>query len=268
MKYALFVPLATAASLLTLYLNFAGVFVRANLIRGATVLELGIFLLQFGKIVTVASLKRLRNAQIFSIIDILAAELLILFPALLIAYLYFGVKSAPVLMTQVFLAWVAGVAAFGTPYAMYRLTRAMVRGETLAVVLPSAVFLSEFLVLLVAGANVTAASGLGLSALSRAILLVGLGTHLSPVTGTEVAGLTTFFPLAILYVSLLLYALAPGSADQHASFRSLAGLGLLATAVTYAGTYAASQFAVALTYIVLPPALLTVTIIWWATREV
>ena len=49
---------------------------------------------------------------------------------------------------------------------------------------------------------------------------------------------------------------------------SVAGLGLLVTSVTYAFAYAATIFSLTLAYFVLPPALITVTVMWWATREV
>jgi hypothetical protein len=265
MKYGLVVSLAAAAALLALYVNFVEVFVQANLLQGATTLELGIFALQFAKIVTIVSVKPLRNSASAFIIDILGAELVVFLPALVIGNLYFGVQSAPTLMVQILLGWIAGVAAFGTPFATYRLAKAMIQGDNLVVVLPSGVFLSELMILLVAGANSAAASGLGLAGLSRAILLVGAG---GSTVGAQVAGVTALPPLAILYVSLLLYALAPGEEGQLDRLRSLAGLALLATAVTYAGTYAASLLSLTMTYLVLPPTLLAVTLMWWATREV
>jgi len=265
MRYGLFVSLAAAAAMLALYVNFIEVFVQANLLQGATTLELGIFGLQFAKVVAIVSLKRLRNWPSVNILDMLGAELVVLLPGLVVGNLFLGVQSAPSVMVQLLLAWIAGVAAFGTPFATYRLARAMVRGDRLVAVLPVGVFLSELMILLVAGANSAAASGLGLAGLSRAILLVGAGQSL---VGAQVAGVTAFPPLVILYVSLLLYALAPGEEGRVERLRWLAGLGLLVTSVTYAFAYAATIFSLTLAYFVLPPALLAVTMMWWATREV
>ena len=264
MRYTLVVSLAVAAALLALYVSFIGVFVGANLLATATTLELGIFGLQFVKVATVVSFRRLRNWPAANIVDILGAELVVLLPGLVISDLYLGFQTAPSFMIQILLSWIAGVAVFATPFAIYRLTRAMLRGEVLLAVLPSAVFLSEFMILLIAGANTTAVSGLGLPGLSRAILLVGAGA--SPV-GAQVAGATTLAPLAIFYVSLLLYALAPLESAQWARLKGFAALALLATVVTYGSAYAASWLAVSLTYIVLPCALVTAGLMWWVTRE-
>jgi len=265
MRYSHVVSLAAAAALLALYVDFAGSFVQANLLQGATALELGIFALQFAKIAAIVSVKPLRDSPAVNIVDILGAELVVLLPSLVIANLYFGAQSAPSLMVQILQGWIAGVAAFATPFATYRLARAMVRGDSLVMVLPSGVFLSEVMILLVAGANSAAASGLGIAGLSRAILLVGAG---GTAVGAQVAGVTALPPLAILYVSLLLYAISPGDEGRLDRFRSLAGLALLATVVTYVGTYAASILSLTLTFLVLPTALLAVTLMWWTTREI
>jgi hypothetical protein len=263
MKSNLFISLAAAIALLLLYLSFALTFAQSGVATGATGLELGIFVLQFGKMVVIASVGRLRNTRFVNVIDVLGIEIVIMLPALAIATVFFGVHSAPSLVNQTFLAWVAGVASFGSPYAIYRLTRAMYLGETLIVVLPSAILLSEILIVIIAGASI--ASGTGLQGFSRGILLVGAGIS---TTAAHIDELTLLLPLSILYVSLLLYSVAPLDAVQLGRLRGPAGLAVLATALTYAGAYAASEFALALTYLVLPATILTVSLIWWATREV
>ena len=264
MRYGFLVSLAAATSLLALYASFAMVFVGADLLAGATTLELGIFFLQFFKVVAVASIKKLRNFPPVILIDIFGGELVFLLPGLVISYLYLGLQSAPSLMVQILLAWISGVGAFATPFATYRLAKAMIRGEILLGVLPSAIFLSELIILLVVGATKAAASGLGLPGLSRAVLLVGadVGTM-----GATVTGVTALIPLVILYMSLLLYALNPGETKKSSGVRSLLVLGLLATVVTYIGVYAVSWFALSLTYAVLPVALVTATVMWLVTRE-
>lgn len=265
MKYSLTVSLAASAALLALYVEFAQLFAQSDLLKGATSLELGIFLLQLFKVVAIASVRRLRESPSATIIDVFGAELVVLLPSLVIANLYFGVQSAPGLMTQILLAWIAGVMTFGTPLATYRLARAMVRGEALVSVLPSAVFLSELMVLLVAGARAAAASAQGLEGLSRSILLAGTGVAQA---GAQVAGATSLPPLVILYVSLLLYALSPGDQAHTAALRGVAALALLGTAVTLAGTFEAAQLAVSFTLVVLPSVLLSASLMWWVTREV
>jgi len=264
-KYGLTVSLAASAALLALYVNFVELFAQGNLLNGATSLELGIFLLQLFKVIVIISIKRLRNSPSATVIDIFGAELVVLLPTLVIGNLYFGVSSAPDLMVQILLAWIAGVMTFGTPLATYRLAKAMVKGDSLVSVLPSAVFLSELMVLLVAGAGAASSSGLGLAGLSRSILLVGTGVAQA---GAQVVGATTLPPLVILYVSLLLYALSPGDLVHSARLRGVAALALLGTSVTLAGTYEASQLALSMTFVVLPSALLSASLIWWVTREV
>lgn len=265
MKYSLVLSITATSALLALYVNFAAVFVQADPLKGATSLESSIFLLQFFKVAAIASIKSLRNSSSATIVDIFGAELVVLLPALVIGNLYFGMESAPALMVQILLAWIAGVMTFGTPLAAYRIAKAMAKGEALVSVLPSMVFLSELMALLVVGANASASSGLGLAGLSRAILLVGGGIT-SP--GTQVVSVTALPPLVIVYITLILYALSPRDLAISDQFRGVAGLALLATAVTLAGAYEASQFALPLTLTVLPPVLLTSFFMWWITREI
>lgn len=264
MRSGLLLALTAGVSLIALYANFVSTFVQANLLAGATALELSIFTLQFLKVCVIASIKRLRDFPASIILDIFGAELVILLAALAVGYVYPGIQSAPSLMSQILLSWIAGVATFGTPFAAYRLARAMLGGETLVSVLPSGIFLSEFMILLTAGANAASVSGHGLPDLTRAMLLVGAGVN---TAGAQVAGATALPPLAVLYISLLLYALTLGEAEVASRLRDLAALALFATAVTYASAYAASAFAVNLTYVVLPPTLVTVVLMWWGTRE-
>jgi len=262
-KYILVVSLAAAAALLALYVTFVEVFISADFLAAATTLELGVFFLQLVKLAAVMSVRKFRNWPTVNLVDILGAELVILLPGLAISDLYLGFQAAPSLMVQILVAWIAGMAVFATPFATYRLARAMIHGEALLVVLPSAVFLSEFIVLLVAGTNSTATSGLGLSGLSRAILMMGAGAQV----GAQIEGATVLPLLVVLYISLLLYALAPIDSGQWTRLRGFAALALLATVVTYGGAYAASWFAVSLAYIVLPSTLVTAALIWWVTRE-
>ena len=265
MKYNLAVSLAASAALLALYGGFVTAFVRSDPFKGATSLEALIFFLQSFKVAAIVTIKPLRNANSAAVVDILGAELVVLLPSLVIGNLYFGMESAPSLMVQILLAWIAGVMTFGTPFATYKLARSMLKGEALVSILPSAVFVSELMVLLVAGADAAAQSGGGIAGLSRAFLLAGAGVA---QVGAQIAGLTTLLPLMILYVSLLLYALSPGDLARVAQLRGVAGIALLATAVTLAGTYEASQLALPLTYAVLPPILLAASLVWWVTREV
>jgi len=264
-KYALAVSPAASAALLAPYVDFVSAFAQSDPFRGATSLEALIFLLQFFKVAAIVMVRPLRNANSAAVVDILGAELVLLLPSLVIGNLYFGMQSAPSLMVQILLAWIAGVMTFGTPFATYKLAKAMLKGDSLVSILPSAVFISELMVLLVAGADAAATSGAGIAGLSRAFLLAGAGVA---QVGAQLAGLTTLLPLMILYVSLLLYALSPGGLARFAQLRGVAGLALMATAVTCAGAYGASQLALPLTYAVLPPILLAASLVWWVTREV
>ena len=263
MKYQNLAPLATASALMALYLSYAATFVASDLLRGATGLELFIFLFQLLKIAGVMSVKRLRGTSLVNVVDLLGAELLVLLPGLAFAGTFSGVQSAQSLATQVLLAWIAGAASFGALYGVYRLALAMVRGERLVVVLPSAIFLSELLVLLVAGASSASAAGQGLPALSVGMIQAGTG---AAVSGARAAGSIALFPLAVLYVSLLLYALDPAGSGAYVQPRGLAAVALPAASVTYAAAYVASQSALPMTYLSVPSTLLTFSVVWWIAR--
>jgi len=262
-RYGVLVSLTAAASLLFLYVSFVQVFIGEDLLSGATAIELGIFFLQFFKVVAMVFVRRLRDSRMVNLVDIFGAELVVLLIGLMISDLFLGFQAAPGLMVQILLAWIAGIATFATPFAIYRFARAMTRGEVLLAVLPSGVFLSEFMLLLAAGANAAAASGLGLAGLSRTMLLVGASLSAS---GAKIAGVTALPPLAIFYVSLLLYALAPPAAGEW-RLRGMAALALLATVVTYGCVYVASWFTANLAYVILPPTLIAATLMWWTARE-
>lgn len=264
MKYALFIPLAAASALAFLYLDFAYTLAASGIFSRATPLEFGILGIQVGKVAVISSTKRLRNIRLINYINIAGAELPFLLLGLLLAYLDLGSHSIANLMNQVFLAWVAGVTIAGAPYGIYRLTRGMRNKERLAVVLPSAVFLSELIVLLLVGARLSATSGSGLVGLSRAILLYSVGLAGKGVLTLDSYTLVVF---AILYVSLILHALLPADLDSSSVTRASA-LALFASIITYSAAYLSSGFSVPMLYFVLPPTMLSAGLIWWITRGV
>jgi len=264
MKNAIVVPLAGATALSVLYLNFAYTFAQSSILRDATPLEVGLFVLQFGKIITIASLNRLRNMRFVNIINVLGAELIVALPGLALATAIFGDQGTSGLMTQIFLGWIAGAAAAVTPYSIYRLARSMKSGERLVFVLPAGILLSELLLLLQVGTDSAGATGQGLEGVSRTIILLGGG---AVNTGIQPQGLALLIPLSVLYVSLLLHALSPLESLTVTKFVVAAGFGVMATAVTFAGTYVTSFLALPFAYVALPPIILVTTLVWWTTRE-
>ena len=264
MKYALLIPLATASALVFLYVDFAYTLVGSGVFSRATPLEIGILVLQVGKVAVISGVNRLRNISLINYINIAGAELPFLLLGLLLVYLDLGSHSIANLMNQVFLAWVAGVTVAGAPYGIYRLARGMWNRERLSVVLPSAIFLSELIVLMFVGARSIASTGSGLVGLSRAILLYSVGLAGKGVLTSDSYTIIIF---AVLYVSLILHALLP--ADWSASSVTRASvLAVFASIITYSAAYLASEFSVPMLYIVLPPTLLSAGIIWWITRGV
>ncbi len=263
MKLPPLVPVAVAAALAALYLSYVLTFVEANLLSGATAVELSVFTLQFLKIAVTVSVGRLRTMSFVNIFDLLGAELVAVLPLLIVADISFGVQSAPATASEFLLGWIAGVTTFGAPYGIYRLVRAMEKREALVVVLPSAIFLSELLVLLVAGADTASASGAGFADLPKDMIQAGAG---AAVSGARTAGAVSFVPLAVLYVTLLLYALGAGGTEAYLSPRGLAALGLLVTVATFAGAYAAYQEALSLTYFAVPVSIITASVAWWFAR--
>ena len=264
MKYALFIPLAAAFSLAFLYVDFAYTLAVSGVFSRATPLELSILGIQVGKVAIISSVKRLRNMRLINYINVAGAELPFLLLGLLLVYLDLGSHSIANLMNQVFLAWVAGVTIAGAPYGIYRLTRGMWNRERLSFVLPSAIFLSELIVLLLVGARLTATSGSGLVGLSRAILLYSVGLAGKGVLTLDFYTLIIF---AILYVTLILHALLPADLDSNSVTRASA-LALFASVITYSAAYLASEFSIPMMYIALTPTLLAAGLIWWITRGV
>ncbi len=264
MKYDRLVPLSTAAALSVLYLSFVYSFARSDLLQNATALEQVIFVLQVGKIIVIMSVSKLRNARFVNIVNILGAEVVVALPALAIANVALGDQATSTLLSQIFLGWIAGAAVSVSPYSVYRLTISMIRRESLVVVLTSGVLLSELMLLLQAGTTSAQASGQGIAGLSRTIILVGGGAVTS---GVQTAGLVTLAPLSVLYVSLLLHSLSPSEGVKPSKFAVIAGLAVLATAITYSGTYLALLLATRFAYLVLAPTLLTAALVWWRTRE-
>ena len=263
MKFERLVPLAAATSLAVLYLGFAYSFVQSDLLQRATSLEQGMFVLQIGKMAVVSSVGRLRGMRFINVINVLGAELVVALPALTMAYLAFGDQGTSTLMNQIFLGWTAGAAASLSPYGIYRLTKAMLRRHPLDFVLTSGELLSELLLLLQAGANASIATQQGLAGLSKTIILLGGGTTLGP----QIVGLAALIPLSVLYVSLLLHSLSPPDVVRPAKFVIIAVMAVLATTVTYSGTYAAAAFAVPFAYLVLGPTFAVSILVWWRTRE-
>ena len=264
MKFALLIPLAAAFALAFLYVDFAYALADSGVFSRATPLEIMILGIQVGKVVVISAVKRLRNIGLMNYINIAGAELPFLLLGLLLVYLDLGSHSIANLMNQVFLAWVAGVTIAGAPYWIYRLARGMWNRERLTVVLPSAIFLSELIVLLLVGARSTATSGSGLIGLSRAILLYSVGLAGKGVLTFDSYTIVIF---AILYVSLILHALLPADWNPSSVTRASV-LALFASVITYSAAYMASEFSVPMLYIVLPPTLMAAGLIWWFTRGV
>ena len=257
-------PLVAAAALSVLYLEFAYSLVQSGAVQNAATLQQGIFLLQFVKIGVLSAIGRFRNARFANVVNLLGAEIVIALPALAIATVSLGSSEASSLMSQIFLAWIAGAASAATPYSIYRVTRAMMRKERLLVILPSGVVISELILLMQAGAASAPGSGQGLAGISRTILLLGGGTVSA---GVELQGLLVLVPLSVFYVAFLLHSLSPGGDVTPPKFVAVAGFAVLVTGLTYTGTLATAFFSFPFVYLSLPPTLAVSGALWWFTRE-
>ena len=142
MKGALLVPIAAAAALSLLYLDSAYALAQSGIVQKATAAEQVIFTLQFAKVGTIAAFKRFRDTRFVNVINVLGAEVVVALPVLALATVYSGSQATSSLMSQIFLAWIAGAAASLAPYSIYRLARAMIRRDPLLIVLPSGILLS------------------------------------------------------------------------------------------------------------------------------
>ena len=259
-----FVPLAAAAALSVLYLEFAYSLVQSGLVQNATTLQQGIFLLQFVKIGAISAVGRFRDARFVNVVNLLGAEIVVALPVLALVTVSLGSSEASGLMSQIFLAWIAGAASAATPYSVYRVARAMMRRERLLVVLPSGVVISELILLLQAGVASAVASGQGLAGISRTILLLSGGII---TTSVQLQGLLILVPLTTFYVAFLLHSLSPEGDSTHSRFAAAAGFAALVTAVTYGGTLVSSFYTLPFVYFSLPPTLVASGLLWWLTRE-
>ena len=258
------VPFAAAAALSLLYLEFAYTLVQSGLVQNATALQQGIFLLQFTKVGTISAIGRFRNTSFVNVVNLLGAEVVVALPMLAVATVSFGSSEASSLMSQIFLAWIAGAASAATPYSIYRVASAMIRNERLVVVLPAGVVTSEMILLLQAGAASAVASGMGLPGISRTILLLNGGTI---TTGVQLQGLLTLVPLSVFYVAFLLHSLSPEGGVTPPKLVAVASFAVVATTLAYGVTLAASSLTIPFTYLCLPPTLMAAGLFWWFTRE-
>jgi hypothetical protein len=257
------VPLAAAAALSVLYLEFAYSLVLSGLVQNATALQQAIFLLQFAKVGTISAIGRFRNTRFVNMVNLLGAEVVVLLPVLAVATVSLGSGEASSLLSQIFLSWIAGAASAVAPYSIYRMARAMVRKERLIVVLPAGIVISELVLLMQAGAASAAASGEGLLGISRTILLLGGGTV---ATGAQLQGLVVLVSLSVFYVAFLLHGLTSQGDMATSKFAAVTGFAVLVTAITYGGALVASFFSLPFAYLCLPPTLIASGLFWWLTR--
>ena len=258
------VPLAAAAALSFLYLEFGYLLVQSGLVQNATLVQQVIFFLQFFKVGAISAVGRFRNTRFVNVVNLLGAEVVVALPALTIATVSFNSTEASALMNQIFLAWIAGAASAATPYSIYRLARAMILRERLLVVLPAGVVISELILLMQFGVTSAVESGQGLLGISRTILLLGGGGTVT--SSVPLQGLPILVPLSIYYVTFLLHGLSPVDATPS-KFAAVTGFAVAVAALTYGGTLAASSFALPLAYLSLIPTLVVSGLFWWLTRE-
>lgn len=264
MNRARLIPVAAAAALSVLYLEFAYDLLQSGVLQNATGLQQGIFILQCVKIAALSIFGRFRNTPFVNVVNLLGAEIVVALPSLALAAVYSGSSDVSGIMSEIFLAWIAGAAFASTPYSIYRITRTMILRGPLLVVLPSGIVVSSLLLLLQSGTASAIASGTGLSGISREIILIGGGVVATPV---QLQGFQILLPLTVLYVALLLHGLSPEGGATPSRFVAVAGLAVLVTAVAYGGILITSALAFPFAYLVLPSTLIVGGLLWWSTRE-
>ncbi|MDG6963641.1 MAG: hypothetical protein JRN27_02350 [Nitrososphaerota archaeon] len=248
---------SAAGGLLLIDANFMVAFAFTGLIATATLLEIVLFGVQLAKTMALLAVKPLREAGPALLVDLYGADLFLL-PLLLATSPLTGLPFASSAMDQVFRGWTAGVAFSGLPYAAYRIGRGMLRSSALTAVVPSGVVVSEISILMTNASLSAAASGTGLYGLVDSFLK-GSGTE--PPTGPA-----SLVGMAVVYVSLLAYAVL-GLESRSAIGRNSGLLaGLLATAGALAWAFGTSSLSLPPALLFMPPTLAMAAATWWLTR--
>jgi hypothetical protein len=209
------------------------------------------------RLVAMLSVRRLRQAKASLIVDVFAADVLVI--AALLAF--FAVTRATVYMsvlTTYATAWPTALLLVFPPFAMYRFASRMLAGAGLSNVVPSAIGLFALLVIPAEVATLqTRVQSLG--ATSHLLLSVLLGQAESTVLLPEIT-----FTGFLFFFALTLYAV---TRDEASAGRSgpltvaIAG-SLVALGWSEAGAYLTDD----LFLLFAVPGLTIIGIIWWTTR--
>jgi hypothetical protein len=251
------VSLSAVGALVFIDANYVVAFAQSDILHYAAWFETLVFAMQFVKVGLALGVKELRNGGPAMMVDLFGAELLLM-PVFLAAIFVVGVAPIGSLLNQLVRGWMVGVTFAGLPYAAYRIGRTMLRSGPLGSVLPSAIMAAEFGVLLVNATDSAAKAQTGLAGVADFALL-GKGVIYS-------ANQSVFGALAVVYLSLLLYAVLGMDTMAKLNRNRALAMGAIATGSTLAWIFAFSPFMLLPVEVLLPPSAAVAGISWWMAR--
>jgi len=246
--------------------SFALLYAQTALIIGTrylfpmTLVEGAVLASQLARLGAVFGARRLREASLFSILDVMSLETFA-FPVLGLMGLVTGDAVYAALGLQVIFGWTVSLLLLSPSIMIYRFARSMRGGSPLSTLLPFAAVLFGLLGSM-QGLPPPAGAG-GPSALFGQILSSVLGASLGSLregsTGVAAAAVVTFFALAVYSTTG-----AEGPRTNRSGALSVALAGALAALGWEAG---ASQLTTNPLMLLTVPTALVGGTLWWVTRE-
>ncbi len=248
----LVLPVAAAAALVYIDLEYVGALMGSGVLSQATFFELMVVALQLGKTESLFLVPRLRGASGAFVIDFYGADILAL-PALVLMYFAFGGNLFLALAQGLILGWVLGVSACGLAFVAFRVAASMYRSDSLTKVLPICFAAAELGLLLVNSAHVAATSGGDVGAVIRS----AFSGYVSFAASDPI-----YLDFAALYVILLLYATVGWTVRSKAVEPRQILIAIVATGAAAGWAVVASLTGLYPPLVLAPPALGVVAASW------
>ncbi|MDG6920252.1 MAG: hypothetical protein JRN44_00645 [Nitrososphaerota archaeon] len=248
----LILPVAAAAALLYIDIEYVGALLGSGILYKATFFELMIVALQVGKTESLLLVPKLRKASGAFVIDFYGADILAL-PVLVALDLLVGGTLIPALAQGLVLGWVLGVSACGMGFLAFRVGASMYRSDGLTKVIPTCLATAELGLLFVNSAHSAATSGGDPGAIIRS----AFSGYLSFSSSDPI-----YLDFAALYLILLLYAtvgwaIRAGGVEPRQILVAVA-----ATGATAGWAFVASFTGIYPPLVLAPPALGLVAVSW------
>lgn len=203
------------------YIFAAWLFAQNGRFYPANLLEVIILTIQLVKLVTILSIKRLRQMKLTNILDVWAVEILAV-PLLIALSVTRGGPIYISLAGELFLAWGSAVLLVFPVFAIYKVTTVVLKGVSLTTLLPSATSVFSLLALLIAALSQQSVSSAGLSGLAKTIPVAVKAMATTTPQAVYITG-------ALVYLSLIIYSVARPDQDIFNQIDLILGFSLLGT---------------------------------------